>query len=53
MAELAEASGKSVDDIRADVKKLAEEFQKNGDSIPLSYKKAYDKMGVYSEKACL
>ena len=51
MAELAEVSGKSIDEIKADVRKLAEEFQKNGDNIPLSYKKAYDKIGVYSEKA--
>lgn len=51
MTELAEVSGKSIDEIKADVKKLAEEFQKTGDNIPLSYKKAYDKIGVYSEKA--
>lgn len=40
-----------MEDLKADVKALAEEYQKNGDSMPLSYKKAYDKMGVYSEAA--
>lgn len=49
--QLAEESGRSVDDIKADVKALAAEYQKNGDNIPLSYKKAYDKMGLYSEAA--
>lgn len=51
MAELAKESNRSVADIKNDVKTLAEEYQKNGDSIPLSYKKAYEKMGVYSEAA--
>ncbi len=50
-AELAQASGRSIDSIKADIKSLADEFQKNGDNIPLSYKKAYDKIGVYSESA--
>lgn len=50
-AELAKSSGRSIESIKADVKSLAEEYQKNGDSIPLSYKKAYAKIGVYSESA--
>ena len=30
---------------------MAEEYQRNGDNIPLSYKKAYDRMELYSEAA--
>lgn len=49
--DIAKSSGKTVDELKADAKKIAEEYQKQGYSIPNSYKKAYADMGVYSGKA--
>lgn len=51
MSELAEQSGRSVAEIKSDVKALAEEYQRQGVNVPLSWKRAYDEMGVYSENA--
>lgn len=49
--ELSKASGKSVNELKADAKRIAEEYQKQGYNIPNSYKKAYSDMGVYSDKS--
>lgn len=49
--QMAKASGKSVGELKNEVKKLAEEYQSQGTSLPNAYKKAYDTMGVYSERA--
>ena len=48
--ELSKASGKSVNELKADAKRI-EEYQKQGYNIPNSYKKAYSDMGVYSDKS--
>jgi len=50
-AEMAAESGKSVEELKNQAKKLAEEYQRQGLSIPSAYKKAYDDMGVYSDSA--
>lgn len=49
--QMAKASGKSVGELKNEVKKLAEEYQSQGTSLPNAYKKAYEIMGVYSERA--
>ena len=49
--ELSKASGKSVNELKADAKRIAEEYQKQGYNIPNSYKKASSDMGVYSDKS--
>lgn len=47
-AQLAQESGKTVEEIKQDVKNLAEEYQRQGMNIPNSYKKAYKEMGLYA-----
>lgn len=49
--ELAKESGRTVDELKTDAKKIAEEYQKQGYNIPNSYKKAYSDMGIASNKA--
>lgn len=52
-SEMSSESEKSVEEIKQDVKKLAEEYQKQyGLNVPNSYKKAYKDMGLYSKEAC-
>lgn len=52
-SEMSSESGKSVEEIKQDVRKLAEEYQKQyGLNVPNSYKKAYKDMGLYSKEAC-
>ncbi len=51
IAELANESGKTATEIRADIRKIAEAYQQAGDSIPTSYKKAYNDLGVMSDAA--
>lgn len=49
--EIAKESGKTVEELKADIKRIAEEYQRQGYNIPNSYKKAYADMGVYSKSA--
>lgn len=50
-AEMASKSGKTVEQIKADVDNLAKEYQqKYGMNIPNSYKKAYKDMGLASKE---
>lgn len=44
--DIAKETGKTVDQIKDEVKRLAEQFQASGDNIPTSYKKAYKEMGI-------
>ncbi len=48
--EMAEETGKSVDEIKAQVKKIAEAYEKEGVFRPVAYKKAYKELGFYAKK---
>ena len=48
--EMAEETGKSVDEIKAQVKKIAEAYEKEGVFRPAAYKKAYKELGFYAKK---
>ena len=48
--EMAEETGKSVGEIKAQVKKIAEAYEKEGVFRPAAYKKAYKELGFYAKK---
>lgn len=49
--QMAQESGKSIDEIKQQVKELAESYQREGMNIPNSYRKAYAELGLQAQKA--